>query len=241
MVSQSEMKTYSITHQGRVRNSNEDICFVKEFEDGSVLLGVFDGLGGQAAGEKAAEKAKESLKEFNPDSPSMERHLVELMQIANRGILDLVDETPAFQGMGTTMTIAYAGNGMVTWAHVGDSRLYIFRDGKLRRVTEDDTIPGLLLSEGEITKEEARVHPLKNVLFECIGRGDFEANAGNFEIQKEDMLLLSTDGLHDEVPEKKMLSILLSNKDLIAKLEALVSAALDAGGRDNITVVGAEV
>jgi protein phosphatase len=235
------MKTFSITHQGRVRDKNEDMCFVKEFADGTALLGVFDGLGGETAGEKASERAKESMEEFNPLSQSMERHLVELMQIANRSILDMVDEVPDLQGMGTTMTIAYVGNGTVTWAHVGDSRLYVFREGELERVTEDDTIPGLLLAEGEIDQEEARIHPLKNVLFDCLGRGDFEAHAGRFEIQEEDILLLSTDGLHDEVPEKEMISILLLNKDLQGKLEALVSAALDAGGSDNITVVGAEV
>ncbi len=235
------MKTFSVTHQGRVRDKNEDMHFVKVFNEGSALLGVFDGLGGQAAGEKASERAKESMEAFNPYSQSMERHLVELMQIANRSILDMVDEIPDLRGMGTTMTIAYAENGSVTWAHVGDSRLYVFREGKLRRITEDDTIPGLLLAEGEITKEEARVHPLKNALFECIGRGDFEANAGSFKLGKDDLLLLSTDGLHDEVSEKEMISILLLKKDLEEKLEALVSAALDAGGHDNITVVGAEV
>ena len=217
------------------------MCFVKEFDDGTALLGVFDGLGGQTGGEKASERAKESMEEFNPLSQSLERHLVELMQIANRSILDMVDEVPDLRGMGTTMTIAYVGNGIVTWAHVGDSRLYVFREGKLERVTEDDTIPGLLLAEGEIDQEEARLHPLKNVLFDCLGRGDFEAHAGWFEIQKKDILLLSTDGLHDEVPEKEMISIFLLKKDLQETLEALVSAALDGGGRDNITVVGAEV
>jgi serine/threonine protein phosphatase PrpC len=166
---------------------------------------------------------------------------VELMQIANRGILDMVDQVPDLRGMGTTMTVAYVGDGSVTWAHVGDSRLYLFREGKLQRITEDDTIPGLLLAEGEIDHEEARVHPLKNVLFDCLGRGDFEAHAGRFEIQEQDILLLSTDGLHDEVPEEEMISILQLNKDLQGMLEALVSAALEAGGRDNITVVGAEV
>jgi serine/threonine protein phosphatase PrpC len=235
------MKTFSMTHQGRLRDKNEDMCFVKEFDDGSALLGVFDGLGGQAGGDKASEKARDSLAEFNPDSRALEGHLVELMQIANRGILDMVDQVPDLRGMGTTMTVAYVGDGSVTWAHVGDSRLYLFREGKLQRITEDDTIPGLLLAEGEIDHEEARVHPLKNVLFDCLGRGDFEAHAGRFEIQEQDILLLSTDGLHDEVPEEEMISILQLNKDLQGMLEALVSAALEAGGRDNITVVGAEV
>jgi serine/threonine protein phosphatase PrpC len=235
------MKTFSMTHQGRVRDKNEDMCFVKEFEDGSALLGVFDGLGGQAGGDKASERARDSLAEFNPDSQSLERHLVELMQIADRGILDMVDQVPDLNGMGTTMTVAYVRDGNVTWAHVGDSRLYLFREGKLQRITEDDTIPGLLLAEGEIDQEEARVHPLKNVLFDCLGRGDFEAHAGRFEVQEKDILLLSTDGLHDEIPEEEMLSILLLHKDLQGMLEALVSAALEAGGKDNITVVGVEV
>lgn len=235
------MKTFSITHQGRVRDSNEDTCLVKEFEDGSILLAVFDGLGGQAAGDTAAKIAKESLDDFNPDSQPMENHLIQLMEVANRKILDVVEEDPALRGMGTTMTVAFVKGEVVSWAHAGDSRLYMFRQGDLSRITEDDTIPGILLSEGEITEEEARVHPLKNVLFECVGRGQVEAHGGSFEIQEKDLLLLSTDGLHDEVPEEKIVSILRSKRGLKGKLEALVSAALDAGGSDNITVVGAEV
>jgi protein phosphatase len=152
----------------------------------------------------------------------------------------MVDRDPALWGMGTTMTLTFVSDGVVYWAHVGDSRLYLFSGGDIDQITEDDTIPGLLLGDGEITKEEARVHPNRNFLFEFIGCGEFEVHTGSFDVQKGDLLLLSTDGLHDEVPEETIVSVLRSNGNLEEKLEALVSAALDAGSTDNITVVGAE-
>lgn len=235
------MKTFSITHQGRVRPDNQDQYLVKEFQNGTILLAVFDGLGGEAAGQQAAEIAKESLDDFNPYARAIERHLIALMELANQKILDAVDQYPDQEGMATTMTVAFLRNGVVNWAHVGDSRLYLFHKGKAKLITEDDTIPGLLLSDGDITKEEARVHPMKNMLFECLGRTQFEAHAGSFKVEEGDTLLLSTDGLHDEVSEERMVSILLSNEELGEKFQALVSAALDEGGRDNITVVGAEM
>ena len=101
---------------------------------------------------------------------------------------------------------------------------------------------GFLLSEGEINKEEARIHPGGKFIFQCIGGyGEFEADKGNFKVREGDLLFLSTDGLHDEVPEEKIASILRSEFDLEQKLEALVSEALAAGGRDNIALVAAEV
>jgi len=235
------VKTYSITQQGRARDHNQDQFFVRELADGSVLLAVFDGVGGQTAGEQAAHLAKESLDDFNPHSQGLERHLVKLMQVANQKILDRVEKDPDLWGMGTTMTVAFANNGVAHWAHVGDSRLYHFSRDHIDQITEDDTIPGLLLSDGEITKEEARVHPNRNFLFEFIGCGKFELHAGTFGVGEGDFLLLSTDGFHDQVPEEVIVSILQSDDDLEGKVQMLISTALNAGGKDDITVIGAEV
>jgi protein phosphatase len=219
------MKSCAVKHRGLVKEDNQDLFFVKEFDDGCILMAVADGLGGMVGGKRAAETAKECLYNFNPECQAVEAHIEELMQEANRKIMETVEKEPDLEGMGT-----------------GDSRLYLFRGDELRQITEDDTMAGFLFSEGELTKEEARVHPGNKLVFQCIGgSGEFEADTGNFKIQAGDLLLFSTDGLHDEVPEEEIVSTLRSDKDLKEKLEALLSAALAAGGKDNIAVVVVEV
>jgi protein phosphatase len=215
------MKSCAVKHRGLVKEDNQDLFFVKEFDDGCILMAVADGLGGMVGGKRAAETAKECLYNFNPECQAVEAHIEELMQEANRKIMETVEKEPDLEG---------------------DSRLYLFRGDELRQITEDDTMAGFLFSEGELTKEEARVHPGNKLVFQCIGgSGEFEADTGNFKIQAGDLLLFSTDGLHDEVPEEEIVSTLRSDKDLKEKLEALLSAALAAGGKDNIAVVVVEV
>lgn len=235
------MKTASITSKGPVRDQNQDRYLVNEFSNGSILLTVADGAGGEPAGAQAAELVIEGLNKFQPDTQDIDTHMVEFMKAADQKILEMVEKEPDLKGMGSTMTAAFLRKGILYWVHVGDSRLYLFRGDELTQVTEDDTMAGFLLTEGEITKEEARIHPGRNFLFECIGCGHFEVKTGNFEVQKGDLILLTTDGLHDKLPEDKMVSILTAETDLEEKLEGLVSSALEASGRDNVTVVGAEI
>ena len=236
------MKSYAIKHRGLVRKDNQDLFYVKEFDDGSLLLAVADGLGGMVGGKRAAEMAKESLNDFDPECQAVEAHIEELMQEANRRIMEAAAREPDLEGMGTTLTAALIRNGTICWGHVGDSRLYLFRANELRQITKDDTMAGFLLSEGQITKEEARTHPGGRFVFQCLGGcGEFEPYTGNFEVEEGDLLLLSTDGLHDEVPEEKIVSILRLNIGLKEKLETLVAEALAAGGKDNIALVAAEV
>ena len=229
-------------HRGLVKEDNQDLFFVKKFDHGSILLAVADGLGGMVGGKRAAETAKECLYNFNPECQAVEAHIEELMQEANRRIMETVEKEPDLEGMGTTLTAACVRNETVCWAHVGDSRLYLFRGDELRQITEDDTMAGFLFSEGELTKEEARIHPGNKLVFQCIGgSGEFEADTGNFKVQAGDLLLFSTDGLHDEVPEEEIVSTLRSDKNLEEKMDALLSAALASGGKDNIAVVVVEV
>jgi protein phosphatase len=224
-----------------VREQNQDRFLVGEFPDGAILLAVADGAGGEAEGERAAEIVRESLTSFDPHSTDIAAQLVESMHAADQKIIEIVTGRPELKGMGTTMTAAFFREGTVHWAHVGDSRLYLFRGGKLVQITEDDTMAGFLLTEGEITREEARVHQGRNMLFECIGCGEFEAKIGSLVTRKGDLVLLTTDGLHDKIKEETMLAVLRTEAELRDKLEALVSAALEAGGKDNATVVGMEV
>jgi protein phosphatase len=235
------MKTESISCKGPVREQNQDRFLIRTFPSGSILLAVADGAGGEPAGEQASEIVRETLMQFDPESEAVESQLVELMMAADRHIVAMVEMDQDLRGMGSTMTAAFVLNGVVRWAHVGDSRLYLFRGNKLYQKTEDDTMAGFLLSEGELTKEEARNHPGRNLLFECVGCGHFEVKIGDFRVQEGDLILLTTDGLHDKLREEKIVSILRSEVGLKEKLEALASSAIEVSGRDNVTVVAMQV
>ena len=234
------MKFFSITHKGLVRSNNEDHCYVRSFDNGAVLLSLADGMGGHAAGEKAAQIAVDTVHTFESGLGDPESQLARLVETAHGKVLEASLQEMSHRGMGTTLTAAFVNDGVVYWAHVGDSRLYLLRGTDLVQVTDDHTIPGLLLKEGEITRDMMMTHPLRNMLLRCVGCEKFEPDRGHFGVREGDLFLLSTDGLHDLVPEDAILSILCSDADLEGKLAALVRAALEAGGRDNITVVGAE-
>jgi serine/threonine protein phosphatase PrpC len=235
------MKTAAVTHVGLTKRINQDRFLIKEFSGDSVLIAVADGAGGTPAGEEAAGAVIERLNDFQPDSPAPEEYLVRLMQEADQKIFGVVEREPDLKGMGTTLTAAFVRGETVFWAHVGDSRLYLFRGGELTQITEDDTMAGFLLTEGEITREEARVHPGRNFLFDFIGSGGFEEETGSFTVRKDDLLLLTTDGLHDRVPEEALVSILRSSSELDKKLDDIVSTTLKATGKDDLTVIGVEV
>jgi protein phosphatase len=140
--------------------------------------------------------------------------------------------------MGTTLTAACITKGKVHWAHVGDSRLYLFRTGQLNQITEDHTYVNRLVKEGTITREEARIHPLQNILLHCLGCQPLKISSGRFEIYNDDLVLLCSDGLYHEMREEKMVSILTEKYSVNEKLDGLLQAALKAGGQDNITLVG---
>ena len=235
------MRTSAVTHAGPIRQQNQDRFLIKEFSSDSVLIAVADGAGGTPAGEEASRVVMERLNDFQPDSQDPEDDLVKLMQEADQKIFGVVAKEPDLKGMGSTLTAAFVRGETVFWAHVGDSRLYLFRGGELSQITEDDTMAGFLLSEGEITREEARGHPGRNFLFDFIGSGGFEEETGSFSLRQDDLLLLTTDGLHDRVPEETLVSILRSNGELDKKLDALVSSALVASGKDDLTLVAVEI
>lgn len=231
------METYGVTHIGLVRERNEDRFLIREFENGSVLLAVADGMGGHAAGDRAAQITMESLADFAENPPNPEDELTRLAQAANRKILEEARQESSLEGMGSTLTAAFVKNGSTHWIHAGDSRLYLGRDNLLVQVSEDHTLLGLMLQEGDISREDARAHPMKNMLLNCVGREPFRIEMGTLQLQRGDLLLFTTDGLHDRVEEERIASIVHSEADLQFRLNSLVDAALTAGGRDNITVV----
>jgi PPM family protein phosphatase len=235
------MKTYAISHQGLKRKENQDRYFVREFEDRTILLAVADGMGGEAGGGLAAQTAVEAFKDFNATLATVEASFAVIFQAADQRIREEIRKDPQLEGMGTTLTSAYLKNGEIHWAHVGDSRIYLFRDGGLTQVTEDHTFVARLVKERAITKEQGRVHPLQNILIHCLGCKPRMMGSGQFKVQKDDLVLLCTDGLYHEVKDKEMVSILSKNISIKEKFEGLLQAALEAGGWDNITLVGVTI
>lgn len=235
------MLTFGITHQGFKRRSNQDRFLYRDLESDSVLMSVADGMGGQAGGAVAAQMASDVLAEFDPDCVPVEKELERLIREADVRVRRKAEMNKELGGMGTTLTLTVVKAGTASWAHLGDSRLYLFREGQLNAITEDHTIPGFLLSDGKITREEARVHPMRSGLLDCVGCGSLDMDSGRFDISVGDLLMLTTDGLHDQVSEETIRSVLGSDISLESKFQQLVTIALDTGGSDNITIVGAQL
>jgi protein phosphatase len=178
---------------------------------------------------------------MRPDSKDKERELALVVERADRAIRREAEKNSALEGMGTTVTGVLVREGVAFWVHAGDSRLYLLRDQNITQLTKDQNMAQFLIDEGDITKEEARIHPMRNLLEQCVGCGECKPDTGQFETKAKDFLILSTDGLHREVNTESMISLLASQSNIEKKAESLIHAALDAGGKDNITVVVAEI
>lgn len=235
------MNIYCVTRQGKKRPNNEDRLLYKQYNNDTVLLAIADGMGGHAAGEVASEIAINVINDLDPNVETMELHLAKLMQKASLRVQKRAFEDSSLEGMGTTLSVVLVRNENAYWIHVGDTRIYLFRDGRLFQITEDHTVPQLLVKEGEITKEDARLHPLHHVLLNCVGPDEYEADQGSFLVAGKDLLMLSTDGLHDALSDADMESILGRNTNLKERVNDLISAALLAGGKDDITVIAMEL
>ena len=150
-------------------------------------------------------------------------------------------KNPDLKGMGSTLVGILLRNGFAHWVHVGDSRLYILRDRVLRQVTEDQTFARFLLEEGEITAEQVPTHYSRHIMDQCVGCGIAEPETGRFEVRDKDLLILSTDGLHKQISFETLISLLNSDTSIKTKAQSLLQAAIDAGGKDNISIVIAEL
>ncbi len=236
------MITASCTHKGYRRVTNEDSFFVRRFSPQSCLLAVADGMGGEVGGDLASRIAVGYLKNCDePKKAGVQDVLTDWVQNVHSEVLAMVDERPELQGMGTTLVLAYIKKPFLYWAHVGDSRLYLFRDGNLIRTTEDHTVPGRLLVSGDISEEMARVHPMRNLLLRCVGCKRCDPDAGSFALKASDIVLLCSDGLYGEAKPEEIAAVLRSDKPLGVKCQELIDRSLAAGGSDNITAVAAHV
>src|SRR5947209_250209 len=221
------------TDTGRQRRENEDSAIAR-----APMFVVADGMGGARTGEVASEIAIESFQDGLPESGSPEQELAERVREANRAIYDRASQEPELQGMGTTLTAAYLDDANLAVAHVGDSRAYLFRDGDLRRLTQDHSLVDELVRRGKLTEEQAAEHPQRSIITRALGiEREVEVDTWSYPVRAGDVLLLCSDGLTSMISEEKVAAILSSAGSLEQAGGRLIEEANAAGGRDNITVV----
>ena len=222
-----------LTDTGRERRSNEDNAFSRP-----PLFAVADGMGGARAGEVASGIVVETLEKGMPDDVGPEEGLAGLTREANQRIHRKATSDEERAGMGTTLTAAYVGDDEVAFAHVGDSRAYRFRDGKLEQLTNDHSLVGELVRRGKLTERQAEEHPQRSVITRALGpEAAVEVDSFSVDARPGDVFLLCSDGLTSMVEADSIADILRQHDSMDDAARRLVDAANENGGRDNITVV----
>lgn len=229
----------SKTHVGMVRSNNEDSLLIRE----PYLFAVADGMGGYAAGEiasratlKAFELATYKLR--HEQDTDVEKILADAFDKANEHICLMSAKNQSYAGMGTTLTALYLpGDDTAYAAHVGDSRLYLFRNRALSQVTQDHSYVADLVAKGKLTDKEAFSHPQKNMLLQAIGAEEhIRTDIIHFAVEAGDILLLCSDGLSDMLRDNEIADVLEQN-DLAAAADILLAKVLENGGRDNVSFI----
>ena len=240
-----EFEFYSQTDTGRVRTNNEDTVALDE----SCALAVLaDGMGGYAAGEVASGLACEFIKAelgrwlseaaANASDGDVRRAMDICVDNANRAIFSAANSNPTFGGMGTTLVVAVFRSGRLLMGHIGDSRGYRFRAGALQQVTKDHSLLQEQIDAGMLTPEQAQFAANKNLVTRALGVEDMALlETHQHEIQSGDIYLMCSDGLSDMLRDPQIAHVMAQHDSLPEMGAALVAAANEAGGRDNIAVV----
>ena len=233
------MKTASRTHIGLVRASNQDALLGLPGTYG--LYGVADGMGGHKAGDVASRMAVSFLSNALEKEKPSEKLLRAGIEGANQAIYEMQLEHQEMSGMGTTMTVIWEDLNRVLLGHVGDSRAYLLRNGDFRQISQDHSMVAEMVRDGYLTPEEARVHPYRNIITRALGTSEtVDVDVLEMDKRAGDLYLICSDGLSEYVPDGQMKDILLT-MSLEDAANELLRLALDGGGRDNVSLVIAEV
>jgi serine/threonine protein phosphatase PrpC len=242
----------ALTDVGRKRKGNEDSLFVNPEQK---LFVVADGMGGHAAGEIASRIAVDSINEFVCLTGGDEEitwpfgldetisydgnRLKTAVRFANKKVLEATKEKSEYEGMATTVCAVLVDDQVANLAHVGDSRVYLFREGQLSQLTSDHSWVNEQIQSGVISAEQARSHPLRNVVTRALGgKADLQVDMQTHDFQTGDVLLLCSDGLTTMIPDDEIARVMREGSgDIEATAQELVDAANAKGGEDNITVV----
>jgi PPM family protein phosphatase len=223
-----------VSQTGNVRRSNEDAYLMR-----SPLFMVADGMGGAQAGEIASRMTAEAFAEVDLIHTPPADALRATIRAANARIHERSRTDPDAAGMGTTVTAALLDDaGTITFAHVGDSRAYLLRDGSLQRLSDDHSLVGELVRKGELSESEAEHHPQRSVITRALGTdGSVEIDTFTVRAKDGDVVLLCSDGLNTMVPERTIADLLAAAEPAAAIARNLVRAALQGGGEDNVTAI----
>ena len=221
---------------GLVRGHNEDSFLVQD-----PVFAVCDGVGGHAAGEVASAIAVRTISQLAPDTADDAR-LGAAVEEANSAIISAAQSGQGRDGMGCTASAVVIDGSRMAVAHVGDSRVYLLSGGVLVRITHDHSYVEELVDAGEITADEARVHPSRSIITRALGSDpDMYADHFTLDVHAGDRIIICSDGLSSMVPDAKIESVAISCATPQAAADTLVSAALEGGGHDNVTVIVVDV
>ena len=223
------------TDIGKLRKQNEDAAW---FDESRAVFAVADGMGGHLAGEVASRMAIEAVQRMAKDNdvPGIAA-LREAVAGAHEMILSHAQSHIECAGMGTTLSVLWLGRSYAYIAHVGDSRIYRLRAGSLTQITQDHSLVEELVRAGLITREQARTHPRRNIITRALGtHGENEPDLLVTDVRDGDLFLLCTDGLTGMVTDEEIERVLREN-GMETAADTLLSLALDAGGRDNVTLI----
>ncbi len=236
------MKSFYLTDAGKVRDHNEDSVIILKNSENEYLMAIADGMGGHSAGEVASSIAISYLgKHFSETFLNLSKvDAVEWIRDCVNEINTLIfqhEKThPESKGMGTTLVMAILTREYLLFGNIGDSSGFVMKEDKLHKVTYDHTLVNLLVSAGELTKEEASVHPKKNVLMKALGAST-EIDVDIFDCDMEiEEILLSSDGLTNMLEEEQIEKVLLEENEIEEKVIKLINKANNRGGTDNISV-----
>lgn len=245
------MKLFGVTDVGCHRKDNQDSFAFRQLDDQTAMLIVCDGMGGYQAGNVASAAAVEAFvaaveeewKSGARDNPEWrEEVLLHACETANRQVFDLAQTNVGYQGMGTTLVAALALPGESYVVNVGDSRCYLIENGMIRQVTVDHSLVQLLVDRGEITAEEARVHPKKNLITRALGVDrTVDCDLLRVETGPGSLLLLCSDGLSNMLADRVLLQKASEETNLEQLGRSLLQMTLELGAPDNVTVVLAQL
>ena len=246
------LEAFGHSDVGRRRKLNEDYFLVDEEHR---LFVVCDGMGGHSAGEVASEMSTETIGSFMTRSHEEKEitwpygldvnlsfdgnRMKTAIKLANKRVFKAADNREDYTGMGTTVVASVVTDDVLTIGSAGDSRCYLLRGGELRQLTTDDSWVSAAWAEGVLSSDEIDKHPLRNVITKAIGAKEtLEVNIVEHKFEDGDVVLVCSDGLHGMLKDDRILSILKPFPETLEKASrALVDAANEAGGKDNVTAV----
>ena len=226
------LRITSRTDVGLVRRNNQDAVIL-----GQGLMGIADGMGGHNGGEIASAGTRDGLIRILEGKTPSKQTLEDAVREVNLELWKAQEADESLAGMGTTLSVLWPAEEMMLIAHVGDSRVYLLREGKIRQVTRDHSMVADMVRRGLLTEEQAEMHPMRNYITRAVGtEPTIQVDVLGLERQQGDRWLVCSDGLHGLVT-KEELQELMAGEDLEEAADQMMREALDRGGRDNISLV----